>query len=109
MKNRLRKALSFANTAFFSRRGLLILAGTIAVIYSITILFYVQSIPDLGLRSAFSTAIMGQARTLPGALQPLEQDEVVKVGDIAIKTWVDLLNAPFQLRGQLAATASLPS
>src|SRR5262245_7733820 len=78
-------------------RGLLTLAGIVACIYAIAVLIYVQSIPDLGLHSAFSPAIKGQPHSVSGP-QPIEGDVVTQVGDIAVHTWADLLNAPFHLR-----------
>ena len=41
----------------FSRRGLLIFAGGVVCVYALAVLFYVQSVPDLGLKSVFSTEI----------------------------------------------------
>src|ERR1700676_2345037 len=86
MNDLTKKALSFLHAAFFTRRGLLILAGILAFSYAVVILLYVQSIPDIGLRSAFTTAIMGQPEPVKG-LRPQEGDEVSMVGDIEIKTW----------------------
>jgi len=100
MNDLTRKALSFLHAALFTRRGLLILAGILAFSYAVVILVYVQSIPDIGLRSAFRPTIMGQAKPFEGA-RPEEGDEVTMVGDIEIKTWADLLNAPFHLRDSL--------
>src|SRR6266568_3066754 len=95
MNRLLTKSLRFLQAAFLTRRGLLILAGTVAFSYAVVVLVYVQSIPDLGLRSAFSPAIMGQVRPVEGAV-PQEGDVVTMVGDIPIKTWADLLNSPFR-------------
>ncbi|HWY86593.1 MAG TPA: GAF domain-containing protein, partial [Gemmataceae bacterium] len=100
MNDLTRKTLSFLHAALFTRRGLLILAGILAFAYAVVILIYVQSIPDIGLRSAFRPNIMGQAKPFEGA-RPEEGDEVTMVGDIEIKTWADLLNAPFHLRDSL--------
>src|SRR5207248_11430977 len=103
------KLMGFLYSALFTRRGLLVFAGTAAFLYAVIVLLYVQSIPDIGLRSAFSTAIMGEARMLEEPM-PREGDVVTEVGDIVIKTWPDLLNAPFRLRDRLrdAGTAGVP-
>src|SRR5690349_9853559 len=87
----------------FSRRGLLIFAGTVVCIYALVVLFYVQSVPDLGLKSIFGTEIKSAPVTFrPDAsgLTPRAGDTVVEVGDEAIRTWPDLLNAPFRLHNR---------
>src|SRR5438128_10114064 len=93
-----------------SRRGLLILAGAVICIYSLTVLLYVQSIPDIGLKSIFSKEIKGTPRPGPAGSQPQEGDIVQQVGNIKIETWPALLSAPMQLRKTVAssASASLP-
>src|SRR5438132_6718184 len=85
-----KNSMSLFYSAIMTRRGLLILAGTAAFLYAVIVLLYVQSIPDIGLRSAFSPAIMGEARVLEEPV-PHERDVVTEVGDIAIKNWADLL------------------
>jgi transcriptional regulator with GAF, ATPase, and Fis domain len=113
MINYPQKAIDLLQASLFTRRGLLILAGIGAFLYAVIVLLYVQSIPDIGLRSAFSPKIRGLPRAvdgvLPGNRVLQEGDEVVKVGDIAIETWADLLNAPFHLRHRLDETNQLPS
>src|SRR5437870_5514840 len=99
------KTLSFLHAAFFTRRGLLILAGIMVFAYAVIILLYVQSIPDLGIRSAFSTVINSQPRPYEGEI-PQKGDVVYRVGDIPINHWADLLNAPFRLRDRLEASVS---
>ncbi len=80
----------------------------VAFSYALIVLLYVQAMPDIGIRSAFSTAIMGQARPIAGDV-PHEGDEITRVGDIPIIFWPDLLNAPFYLRERLHETEVLPS
>src|SRR5262245_14844848 len=93
----MKSVLLFIQNALFTRRGLLILAGFLAFSYAVVVLFYVQSIPDLGLHSAFSPVVLGKSTPYMG-VPPQEKDTVTEVGDIAIKNWADLLNAPFRLR-----------
>src|SRR6185312_9868773 len=45
-----------------TRRGLLILAGLVVFFYALGVLLYVQSVPHLGLRTAFSTALKAAPR-----------------------------------------------
>lgn len=104
----------FSFPGFFQpswRRGLLFVLGIFACIYAFSVLFYVQFIPDLGLKSAFSPAIKGQPRNFqPGdeGILPQEGDLVVAVGDMAVRTWPDLLIAPFFMQQKLAAGVSFP-
>src|SRR5207244_646777 len=72
-----------------------------------------QSVPDLGLKSIFGTEIKSAPTTYradASGLTPQAGDTVVKVGDEPIRSWPDLLNAPFRLREKLAhsPTASFP-
>src|SRR5262245_31792910 len=88
---------------FLSRRVLLILTGSLVCAYAIAVLFYVQSVPDLGLKSVFSTEI--RSAPVPGAYRgkkPEAGDKVVKIADEEIDSWPALLNAPFRLREKLA-------
>src|SRR5262249_52660464 len=76
--------------------------------YALSLLWYVQSVPDLGLRTAFSPVVKGvylrYFRTEKGdplgkaGLYPRPGDTVVRVGDLEIKTWANLVVAPFQMR-----------
>jgi transcriptional regulator with GAF, ATPase, and Fis domain len=99
-------------TFSFSRRWLLVIAGILVCLYAVTVLLYVQTIPDLGLRSIFSRVIKGEPRVLPDAdfpkpfERPKEGDEVLKVGDISIQTWTDLLRAPSSLRDKIRSSNS---
>jgi transcriptional regulator with GAF, ATPase, and Fis domain len=95
-------------TQVFSRRGLLILAGVVISIYSLAVLLYVQSIPDIGLKSIFSMEIKGNPRKGRDGFQPLEGDLVREVGNIKIEAWPALLSAPSQLR-KVLSVAPQPS
>ncbi len=113
MQTSIHRILHFLQATLLTRRGLLILAGIFVFVYAVIVLFYVQSIPDIGVRSAFSPAIKGQTHPVDGDV-PQEGDVAIMVGDIAIKTWADLLNAPFHLRDRLQAlgegeSVSLPA
>ncbi|MCI0377060.1 MAG: sigma 54-interacting transcriptional regulator, partial [Gemmataceae bacterium] len=92
---------------FFSRRGLLISVGVAACLYGITVLVYVQRIPDIGLTTAFSAAVQGPPHTYAGP-RPEVGDVVKRIGETHIRTWADVLHAPFHLRGQLNEKDTLP-
>jgi transcriptional regulator with GAF, ATPase, and Fis domain len=107
MNNYATRILGLLRSAILTRRGLLILAGMVSFAYAVIVLFYVQSIPDIGLRTAFSPVINSSSKPVSGAV-PQNGDMVTKVGDIDIVTWADLLNAPFHLRERLEVMSSLP-
>src|ERR1700704_500368 len=97
--------LSFLNLSSlrrsFSRRGLLIFAGAVVCAYALVVLFYVQWVPDLGLKSVFGTQIKSPPniyRADQSERRPKAGDTVELVGDEPIHSWADLLNAPFRLR-----------
>ncbi len=79
----------------------MILAGVFALLYAVGILFYVATIPDLGLRSAFSPQIKATPRQFEGT-EPQAGDVVEKIADREIQTWALLLAAPFAVRDLLA-------
>jgi transcriptional regulator with GAF, ATPase, and Fis domain len=94
-----------------SRRGLLIVAGVLVCAYSAGVLAYVQNLPDLGLRSAFSPILRSPPRTFepatPGGLVAEAGDRVVRVGDKPIATWPALLAAPHYVTKEIAGSGSL--
>jgi transcriptional regulator with GAF, ATPase, and Fis domain len=80
------------------RRLILILPGLLIFLYSIAIVYRVQVIPDLGLRSAFSTKIRQHRLIDADPSEPVNGSILLlKVGDKKIQTWVDVLQAPFHL------------
>lgn len=85
-----------------TRRGFLILAGVFIFSYAVAVLVYVQSIPDIGLKSIFSPVVKGTPRFFIGP-QPREGDTVQRVGDWPVNSWADLLGAPFIVQQRLAS------
>src|SRR4051794_15045052 len=67
-----------------TRRGLLILTGLFVVLYALAVLLYVQSVSNLGLRTAFSPFLKAaptRDRYHPeGRETPRAGDRVVQVG-----------------------------
>jgi transcriptional regulator with PAS, ATPase and Fis domain len=89
-----------------SRRGLLFFIGFCVCVNAIAVVVYVQTIPDVGLRTAFSTDIKTSPRE--GSFYPVDPkrtpkggDQVVWLGDAPIHTWPELLARPRQLRERL--------
>jgi transcriptional regulator with GAF, ATPase, and Fis domain len=87
---------------------LLIFAGALAFLYSMAVLLYVQSVPSLGLRTAFSPFLKAAPQPdlyhAEGGLTPRAGDRVVQVGDMPIDSWPKLLSAPHQLQRRLAGS-----
>jgi transcriptional regulator with GAF, ATPase, and Fis domain len=99
-----------------SRRAWLIIAGLAVCCYSVGVLVYVESAPDLGIRSAFSPYLkttLSTRRFQPqkaDGLMPAHGDRVLQLGDLEIHTWPDLLAAPRKLHDRTqAATGPLPA
>jgi transcriptional regulator with GAF, ATPase, and Fis domain len=89
--------------AALTRRGLLILAGILVCVYALAILFYVQTLPDIGIRSAFTPVakyIYPQYRRHNEGEVPRTKDTltVVAVGPEKVEAWGDLMWAPIRLR-----------
>lgn len=85
----------------------MILAGVFIFAYAVAVLIYVQSIPDIGIKSIFSPVVKGTPRFFSGQ-QPREGDTVLRVGDWAVNSWADLLGAPFVMQQRLAGDADQP-
>src|SRR5262249_46501087 len=95
-----------------TRRGLLILVGLFVFLYALAVLLFVQSTPDLGLRTAFSVYLKAAPRkdryTPSGELTPQAGDKVVRVGELKIETWPKILTAPQRLQERLAGSPPNP-
>jgi transcriptional regulator with GAF, ATPase, and Fis domain len=91
-------------------RGLLILAGVSVCVYAVGVLWYAQSLPDLGIRSAFSADVRhvrsSSVHHNEGRLSPEPDDVVEEVAGRKVNNWTDLLLAPLRLREELSASAA---
>jgi transcriptional regulator with GAF, ATPase, and Fis domain len=96
----------------FTRRGMLVLAGLFICCYAVAVLLYVYvlPLPMLDVRTAFSTTVLNDPTISPvaSAERPRAGDRILRVGDIPIHTWPDLLNAPRLLREKLDRNADRP-
>jgi transcriptional regulator with GAF, ATPase, and Fis domain len=96
-----------------SRRGLLVSAGVFVCCYALAVLDYVylRPMPMLDIRSAFSTKILIDPPPSPDppAQQPQRGDTVLRVGNLPVRTWPDLLNAPQRLRSRIDRGESDPT
>jgi transcriptional regulator with GAF, ATPase, and Fis domain len=94
--------------ATFTYRGLLLLAGVLVCAYAVGIVIYAQTLPDIGIRSAFTPVakyIYPQYQRHPedGRHGLRSNDRIVAVGPQNVATWGDLLWAPIRIRQQVAA------
>jgi transcriptional regulator with GAF, ATPase, and Fis domain len=85
------------------RRIPLIALGILVCLYALSVLWYVLSLPDLGLHAAFlpmvnrfeGVCLPGE----PGGVSELQAgDRIVSVGDRSIETWPQLLQAQVRLK-----------
>src|SRR4051812_5348095 len=96
--------LKSAMEPFARSRAWLALLGLFVCVYSVAVVAYVESAPDLGLRSAFGPTL--KAPPSPSAFMPDHEggpipqsgDAVVQLGNLKIETWPELLAAPRILR-----------
>jgi transcriptional regulator with GAF, ATPase, and Fis domain len=87
------------------RKALLVVAGILVCFYALSVLWYVQSIPDIGIRCAFGPAAK---RVYPRYLRvatendrvPREGDVIVKLGAKDVEIWPQLLRGLIDLRRQ---------
>src|SRR5436190_22591681 len=97
-----------------AQRAWLVIAGLAVCCYSLGVVVYVESAPDLGLRSAFSPELKASPPPRafrpanPGGAVPGNGDRVTRLGNIDIVSWPDLLAAPRNLRDRLAAAPPGP-
>src|SRR5262249_43809852 len=79
------------------RKCLLLISGLVVTTYSVIVLLYVQSIPDIGLRAAFDTKVKRfETRYLEednGVPKPDEGDRLVRLGDSVVQNWPQIFHA----------------
>src|SRR5262245_4736693 len=88
-----------------SRRRLIMLAAAILVCsYAFAVLAYVASIPDIGLRSAFTPVVTqfypDYVRYSDATYPDLRGSRILQVGDHLIDTWPQFLRALIHLRDE---------
>lgn len=94
------------------RKILFLLPGLLILLYAFGILYLVQVIPDLGIRTVFDTEVRSPFRfyqqesdhsfTMVPRSELPPRVFLVGVGDTPIRTWVNVLQAPFALKaGQI--------
>src|ERR1700730_12179323 len=87
-------------------RGLLVLAGVFVCGYAASILWYAQTLPDLGIRSAFTPVVKYfHNEYLPDNLAqaaPAAEDTITQVGPDKVRTWRDLIWAPIYIQKMIA-------
>lgn len=85
------------------RRLLIVCAGTLVCLYALSVLAYVLSIPDIGLRCAFTPEVNRVYREFlhdpddPRGAK-LVGDRIVRIGDHRVATWPEVLHALIDLR-----------
>jgi transcriptional regulator with GAF, ATPase, and Fis domain len=95
-------ALSLVRQPIARRRLFILIAAILVCTYALGVVAYVSSIPDIGLRSAFTPIvtqiypdyILAPTEELPD----LRDNRILQVGDHHIGTWPDLLRALIHLR-----------
>src|SRR5436190_23461679 len=97
--------MSFPFGQVWSRKPWLILVGILVCIYAMAVLWYVQSIPDIGLRCAFDPSVKSvyesYLRSGDGQFQsPEPGDTIIQLGSIPVETWPQLLRALLAMRYQ---------
>src|SRR5438094_3187152 len=78
--------------------------GGLVVIYAIVVLIYVSLSYQLGLRSVLNPNIIGEPHWVKAEdpeHPPQSNDTVVAVGDLEIRKWWDLLQAPGTIHEQI--------
>jgi transcriptional regulator with GAF, ATPase, and Fis domain len=83
-------------------------AGSLACVYAVAILWYVQTLPDLGIRSAFTPTVkyfypQYLAFNEDETRSPRTDDRIVRVGNEAIPRWPALLRSPVRIQRQVEA------
>jgi transcriptional regulator with GAF, ATPase, and Fis domain len=91
-----------------ARRRLLIIVAALSVwLYALSVAWYVLTLPDVGLRCAFSTKVSrvdpGYLIEQPGVAAPdLREHAVVRMGGQSIESWPQMLNVMQELYEQPA-------
>jgi len=103
-KSARRKSFAFMRLTSYSlslRKSLLVLAGVSVCLYALTVLWFVHSDPDIGLRTAFDSQVRGfWGVCTPSELAPKPGDRIVNLAGQSVETWPQLLRAVHSLRNQ---------
>ena len=97
-----------------NRRGLLIFAGFLSCVYALIVLFYVPTIPDVGLQTVFGTTLKSSPQgpflndDRADQKRPQKGDAILRIGNVEVANWPDVLNAPFRLRDTIAKGGEFP-
>jgi transcriptional regulator with GAF, ATPase, and Fis domain len=93
---------------FSLKRLVLVLCGLLVLSYAFIVLLFVQLLPDLGLRTAFSNELRAAPAFFDaGEQQYLPGDRILAIGDISTDTgssrkdWGRILKAPVELQTKL--------
>lgn len=82
-------------------RAVVLLIGILSCSYALTVIGYVQFIPDLGLKTFFSEDLKGlrdSASPIDGNALPQFGDTIKEIAGNPVRTWPDILNAPRNIR-----------
>src|SRR5262245_2727783 len=90
------------------RRAWILIAGTLVCLYSVAVLTYVLTLPEIGIRCAFTPVVNFVYPDFlypTGQKAPLKQgDRIVKLGDQKVETWSQLLRKMLLLRDEAPET-----
>ncbi|MCS7046023.1 MAG: sigma 54-interacting transcriptional regulator [Gemmataceae bacterium] len=80
------------------RRLLFLIPGLVILAYALAILIWVQILPDLGLRTAFSTQLRDTSRLHYVEGKIPDRAYIARIGPLTrIETWVHVLKAPAEI------------
>jgi transcriptional regulator with GAF, ATPase, and Fis domain len=97
-----------------SFRAILFALGGLVLVYSVSVLIYACSSYEIGITSILRPVNIGKPRserTLESGGGLDTGDKIIRVGDVPIKFWADLLKAPGKIHQQLteqSATGAAP-
>ncbi len=90
------------------RQVILFSLGALVVCYAVYVLIHVSASYEIGVQSILTRHVLGETHGFEpskGDGPPSSGDLITKVGDEAIATWVDLLQAPSKIRQKIDGQA----
>lgn len=94
----------------FRTRATILFCALLVLAYVIGVLVHVLTLPDVGLRCAFSVTVnhfYPEFRYLPGDEPIGQNDLIVEIGEDRITSWPQLMRSIAQVRRQLALPATV--
>jgi transcriptional regulator with GAF, ATPase, and Fis domain len=103
--------MTFPPSRIWWPKALVLVAGVLVCLYAISVLSYVQSIPDIGLQCAFTPVVNSFDSSYFRSDEPdsLLSSRIVQLGEHRVNTWPEFVRTLLKLREEPVQAVDPPS